>query len=477
MPFNSLSFLCFFVLVTIVYYCVAVQSMRNILLLGSSYVFYAYGNRFNLLCLLLITLITWYFTVLLDRKREKVILCTGIGLILLLLLATKYSDFLASQLSLESAYEPKLLNIFILPMGISFYSLQAISLLVDRYQKKYTDQISLKQVSLFLSFFPQAVAGPVHRAGELIPQFQWKNNFSAVNIFLGVKTMLWGYFLKLIVADKISLVVTPVFDSYVKYDGFSLFMATLLYSLEIYFDFWGYSLIAIGVGKVLGYTININFVFPYAARSFRDFWHRWHITLSRWMRDYVYLPLGGRNKRYYILFATSIFVTFLISGIWHGVSFNFILWGIVHAALYLSEDGIQRLLRYRSWTKASEKMRKVLQLLWFPAFFILISFTWLIFRTEQMSDLLNIINRIINVKAWAFQNAQAHYLTIVNLSYLCIVIVAWLFVNTRAVTLFTSQVPANYKGVIRDSIWISTCLILIILLGDIGGQEFLYFNF
>src|SRR5690606_24775047 len=158
---------------------------------------------------------------------------------------------------------------------------------------------------------------PIHRAGELIPQFQRVGKFTSAHVVSGLKTILHGYFCKLIIADKISLIITPIFNAWDKFDGLSLFISALLYSFQIYFDFWGYSLIAIGVGRVLGFKINVNFVAPYRASSFREFWHRWHITLSRWMRDYIYIPLGG-NRFTFIRFCFAIFITFLVSGIWHG---------------------------------------------------------------------------------------------------------------------------------------------------------------
>jgi D-alanyl-lipoteichoic acid acyltransferase DltB (MBOAT superfamily) len=277
---------------------------------------------FFLLSIILVTYIAAYKFI---HTGKNFVLSIGVLFIILQLLFAKYANTILEHYFTFSSLEFACFNIFILPVGISFYSLQAIGLLEDLRSGRFKGDTSLTSIALFLSFFPQSISGPIHRAGDLIPQFLIGRQFKSNDIFIGLKIMLWGYFCKLIVADKIAIIISPVFISFQEFDGFSILVSALLYSFQIYFDFWGYSLIAIGLGRVLGFTINTNFRNPYAARSFKEFWHRWHITLSKWMKDYIYIPLGGRRQSHYILFCTAILITFLISGLWHGATFNFIL--------------------------------------------------------------------------------------------------------------------------------------------------------
>lgn len=478
MPFNSITFLISFFFFVIVYYILKNDKQKVSLLIIGSYAFYAYAGIFNLLCLISITFIT-YFAANELRKTEsnKMILVLANISIILLLILSKYDLIFKKDLSsfiLSKYWSP---NSFVFSLGISFYSLQAISLLADVYRNKYKDTLSLKATSLFLSFFPQSISGPIHRGNELIPQFATKKKFVPDNIIIGLKTMLLGYFYKLIVADKISIVITPIFNSWVKFDGLSLSIATLLYSFQIYFDFWGYSLIAIGIGRVLGYKININFNAPYSTSSFKEFWRRWHISLSRWMRDYVYIPLGGSKHKNYIRFSLVIFATFLVSGFWHGITYNFLLWGMLHASLYLIEDIVTRYVPNLNSKKTNIHIINILKFLRLSLFFIAISITWLVFRTDNLQDLSGIIQRILLLNSWSVNAITNHFLTTTNITYLLIILGAISFSNTIFISNKTEKTPSTYTERLTDSVFICICLVAIILIGDIGGQEFLYFKF
>ena len=234
----------------------------------------------------------------------------------------------------------------------------------------------------------------------------------------------------------------------------------------------GVILVAIGVGRILGFTININFANPYSAKSFKDFWHKWHITLSKWMRDYIYIPMGG-NKKNYSIFCLSILVTFLVSGFWHGATFNFILWGATHAFLYLSEDLITRFFSLNS----SKPLSKFIKPFWTILFFILISLTWLIFRTDNISDLIAILKSIISLSDWTTANTINHYFSTINILYLLIILTTIIFAQTKMIDRLIDTVPVSGKEIIVNSIFVCICIVAIILWGDIGGQEFLYFRF
>ena len=440
-------------------------------LIVGSWFFYGFINISNLIHLILVIIITFFFAKVIRKNDKKKHLIIGITIIVIQLLLTKYSNIL-----IQSFFNDKYSFSYILPIGISFYSLQAIGLLVDIKKRKYNSEISLKEVALFLSLFPQSIAGPIHRGRELLPQFKLKKYFYAENVVIGLKTMLWGYLCKLIIADKISLITTPIFNTYFEQEGLTIFIATLLYSFQIYFDFWGYSLIAIGAGRVLGFKININFIAPYSAVSFKDFWHRWHITLSKWMRDYIYIPLGGRKQKYYLYFFGTVLFTFVISGFWHGVSLNFLLWGAIHGFMYLIEDLIRRRLP-DNIISSNFIISKLIKLFRIISFFILISFTWLIFRTENYTDLFNIIKGIINLSSWSMINTFNIYWTQVNIYYFILIFSILFISQSNFIKKKTETIPSNSIEMITDAFFVCLSLIVIIIWGDIGGQEFLYFKF
>ena len=231
----------------------------------------------------------------------------------------------------------------LLPVGISFYIFQALGYSIDVYKGKVAVERNFFTYALFVSFFPQLVAGPIERSTNLLPQFHEKKVFSYENIMSGVRLMLWGYFLKLALADRCGLYVDPVFNNVTYHDGSSFFIASLLFTFQIYGDFAGYSLTAIGVAKAMGFNLMENFRRPYLSMSVSEFWHRWHISLSSWFRDYVYIPLGGNRKgrfRSYI----NVLATFILSGAWHGANWTFIVWGTLHGLLLCVE-------RFLGWNK------------------------------------------------------------------------------------------------------------------------------
>lgn len=477
MPFNSISFIVFFALFAGAYFSID-DKKKLFLLIAGSWFFYSFANAFNLVHLLLTTIITYFFAAKINKEvNSKRFLIPGIFLILLQLIFAKYLTAFANPFSVIVSSPDKFFNFFILPIGISFYSLQAIGLLADVSSRKYQGKLNFKDVSLFLSFFPQSVSGPIHRANELLPQFSVQNRIQVGNIVVGVKTMLWGYFCKLIIADKISILTTPIFNTYFEQDGLSITIASLLFSLQIYFDFWGYSLIAIGAAKILGFSININFNAPYSVASFKEFWHRWHITLSKWMRDYVYIPLGGRKQKKYILFCLSIFITFLVSGFWHGITLNFILWGTTHAFFYLAEDFIERKSSTVPFFQKPLFRTRFISLFKLILFFVLISFTWLIFRAENFSELIETLKKIISVSTWSLANASKNYLTVTNAIYIVIILLTLLFSQSTFLKQKTEAIPTTTFETITDSLFVCICITTIILLGDIGSQEFLYFRF
>jgi len=473
MPFNSILFILFLIVFTLIYYTLRSRFSQSMVLMAGSFLFYMYCCIVNFLYLIVLILFTYFVAKRLKKSRNNLVLFSAILSILFLLVLGKYLSSFFSSYTILNLPEFSYFNLFVVPIGISFYTLQAISLLVDVNSSKYSGETTFLSTSLFLSFFPQSISGPIHRADELIPQFAYYKKFKAENLIIGSKTILWGYFCKLLVADKLALVVSPIFSSVVDYDGASVFIATLLFSIQIYFDFMGYSLIAIGLGTLLGFRLNINFFKPYSTTSIKEFWRRWHITLSKWMRDYIYIPLGGKNQKHNIFIFTAIFITFIASSFWHGLTVNFILWGIVHSILYILEDIISRFIPINRLIVLNFLIKPFAHIL----FFITISLSWLIFRTENLNDLILSFNSIISFWYWSGCDLNSVFLSPVNSFYLSIVFLA-VFINWIGfASHFMAFQSITLTERIIESTMISILLVLLLLFGDIGFQEFLYFKF
>ena len=330
MLFNSLNFILFFIVVVPVYYILQKNSWRKIFLLCSSYYFYACFDLTMSLVLLVETLVAYGYGMLYPKYSKKTTLFTTIVILLLPLLCFKYLNFLmetfGDAISLGGFVVDMPTFQFMLPIGISFYTFMAIGYVVDVYKGKVPAEKNLLDFALFIGFFPQIASGPIGRAGLLIPQLKQKRPLLYNNITAGVKMMLWGYFMKLVVGDRAGMYVDSVFGNYVHHNGASLLIATFMYTIQIYCDFAGYSLIAIGAAKAMGYNLMENFRRPYFATSIADFWRKWHISLSTWFRDYVYFSCGGSRCGQLRTYC-NLMITFLVSGLWHGAAYNFILWG------------------------------------------------------------------------------------------------------------------------------------------------------
>lgn len=473
MPFNSLSFLAFFLVISFLVWF-SKGSTKTIVILAASYFFYACAGPLSLIYLFTITIITYYAArSLRTQRRKKTTLSIAVLSIIALLLSAKYT-FLPNYLNGTIPFSLLDRSGYIFPIGISFYSLQAISLLIDIKNKRYDQRTTLREIALFISFFPQSLAGPIHRAKELIPQFSEKRPIAASMILVGIKTLLFGFFCKLIVADKLALVIDPVFNQSSEHNGLSLLTASILYSFQIYFDFWGYSLIALGLGKCVGYNLKVNFRDPYLASSIKDFWHRWHISLSLWMRDYIYIPLGGKMKGY-TRFVLAIFATFFVSGLWHGISPNFMIWGVTHALLYLLDEVIAK---YFVSSSDENKMKYFQASLRRALLLLAIPFTWLIFRTDNTSDLIYIFKKIVgSINSWSLSESILYYTDRANLFYLTISTVVIILAHFKLLDLRMNQVPNTKLEKALDSVYVLVCLMFLILFGDIGTQQFLYFNF
>ncbi|MBC7000604.1 MBOAT family protein [Cytophaga sp. FL35] len=435
--------------------------------------FFGMAGISNLVFLLCAITITFISVMLHSRFEKKFILGTGIISIFTLLILVKY---LSMPIKISHVQSESTFLMGAIPLGISFYSLQAISLLADKAKNTMKEKIALTDICLFLGFFPQSVAGPLHRMNDLLPQFHNPAKFHLTNLIIGFKICLFGYFLKLIVADKIHLITSPIFSDHQSFNSLTLVFSSILFTFELYFDFWGYSLIAIGVGRILGFAINANFNNPYAVASFREFWHRWHITLSKWLKDYIYIPLGGRNQNNYLLFAGTIITTFLTSGFWHGFSINFLIWSTIHAFLYLGEDLWHRLRKNRKG-KVIHRSSKLIRLTKWILFIIILSLTWIVFRIEDTDILISYFNSIFTLSNWSLSIFWHELSSKVNLFYLAILITTLLVCHRKFLLKLIYEIPTKDNEIIGTSIYYFSMIIMILIFGDIGGQEFIYFNY
>lgn len=398
MIFNSFNFLVIFPFLFLLYYIIPArkQNLRNIYLLIVSYLLYMNFKPVYAIILFGITVVTFFTAKFIEtHNKKKVILSFSVLITLLPLLIFKYYNFINNSCLelLNSAgirFELHGLN-WAVPVGISFFTFQALSYLWDVYYGRITAERNFLNYALYVSFFPSIVSGPINKASLILPQIKnLRPYFDYGKAIEGLKLILWGMFMKVVVADRVALYVDTVLSRYESYTSISCFAASLLYSIQIYADFAGYSLMAIGVGKLLGFELTENFRRPYLSYSVTDFWRRWHISLSTWLKDYVYIPLGGSRcsklRNYW-----NIIVTFLVSGIWHGANWTFVVWGLWHGVFQVVEKALnQQKCRYGKFGKTVKIIIT----------FLLVNFSWIFFRMPTLSDACGVIHRIFNVYAW-----------------------------------------------------------------------------
>ena len=407
MLFNSIAYLLFIPTVFLLYWFVFQKNLRvqNLVLLISSYVFYGWWD-YRFLSLIFLSTIVDYFVGLKihngkDKKTKKSYLWISVFFNLGLLGFFKYFNFFIDSLSelfsffgLSNNYST--LQI-ILPVGISFYTFQTMSYTLDIYYGKLKPTKDFITFATFVSFFPQLVAGPIERARNLLPQINTKRSFKYMQGIEGLRLILWGLYKKVVIADSLGLHVNMIFDDYPSYNGGVLCIGLIYFSFQIYCDFSGYSDIAIGTAKLLGLELMSNFKFPYFAKSLPEFWKRWHISLSTWFRDYLYIPLGG-SKKGKIITIKNLFIVFIISGMWHGASWTFIIWGLVHVIFYIPSTIKPGNHFYEKGLKDNKSFLKSLKRIFQAGkTYLFTTLSWVFFRSENITDALGyLINTFKN---------------------------------------------------------------------------------
>ena len=399
MAFNDFKFWVIFPVIFAVYWAIPLRwnQWRKIWLLIVSYLLYMNWKPAFAIALLAVTLITYFGGLCIDSqentyisKKRKHLVWLFALLGFLPLLVFKYYNFLNNSISeglsaLGLQFAMPGLN-WAIPVGISFFTFQAMGYMLDVYHQRTKAEHNLIDYLLFVSFFPQVMSGPISKADELLPQIKEKHFFDYNQGREGLKMLLWGMFLKLVIADRLGIFVDTVYANYIHYNGGTNFVASIFYSIQIYCDFAGYSLMAIGIAHTLGFNLIDNFRRPYLAISVTDFWRRWHISLTRWLTQQIYIPLGGsrcsKPRTYW-----NIFVTFMVSGIWHGANWTFIVWGCMHGLFQIIEKAL-------GWQKYEGKnwAIKITRIIFT---FLLVNFAWIFFRMPTIGEAYDVIVRII----------------------------------------------------------------------------------
>lgn len=485
MLFNSIEFLIFLPIVFLLYWLVFGKNLRlqNLFVVVASYVFYGWWDWRFLLLIAFTSFCSWGSGLLIEKakdigseKNAKRISAANIILNLGILGVFKYYDFFIQSFAdvFMSGNADGLLLKIILPVGISFYTFQALSYSIDVYKEKLEPTHDIVQFFAFVSFFPQLVAGPIERATNLLPQFAQPRTFDYDEAVDGMRQILWGLFKKMVVADNCAVFVDQVFGSYQTQTGSTLLLAAVLFTFQIYGDFSGYSDIAIGASKLFGIRLMRNFNVPYFSRDIAEFWRRWHISLTTWFRDYVYIPLGG-SRCSKVKVIRNTFVIFLLSGLWHGANWTFVAWGAYHAFLFLPLILLGKNRRYRNVVAENCMLPTVKELCQMLITFALVVIGWILFRIDNISDFMPFLGRMMQfgtLKApLRFFLPDSNLVWPTNLYIVFMMIVEWI---NRKEPHGLSMVRVNSK-IARVSIYLD--LILLLFWSSRQSESFIYFQF
>ncbi len=487
MLFNSLNFVIFFPIVLIIYRLIP-SRFRRLWLLLASWFFCACFDPRCLIVLLFITLVTYVGGLLLKKtgNNRAVFNCTA-ALCFLTFGIIKYLGFITNNLNailaqLHISLSIPAFSLFI-PAGISFYTFKGISYVADVYRGQEEAESSFLCHALFISFFPQLVAGPIDRASSLLRQIKEPVRFNEEDFKTGALLMLFGYFEKLMVADRISIIVDRIYDDHMSYSGAAIVLATICYGIQIYTDFAGYSYISIGAARILGFKVADNFRQPYLAAGIRDFWRRWHISMSSWFRDYVYISLGGnRNGRWRKLLNNMI--TFLLSGLWHGGAWNYVVWGGLHGLYNIVSEltsGYRKRLSEKLGIKENTFGRKLFRVI---MTFIIVDYAWMFFRAGSLSNAISMTGQIIN--DFSLYTISAEFIkelgtTGAMLNSLILSIVCVFFVDILHERGFSIVKWLEEQGIIFR--WLCyMAAVFVVILGAVqnlgqNSNAFIYFNF
>ncbi len=477
MLFNSLAFLVFLPIVFSLYWFVFRKQLRyqNILILIASYVFYGWWDWRFLILILGSTLLDFYLGIKINQSenhnRRKRFLILSLVFNIGVLGIFKYFNFFKDNFEIllnSLGFKPDFITLeILLPVGISFYTFQTLSYSIDVYRGKLKATNNFIAFASFVSFFPQLVAGPIERASNLLPQFYKKRSFNYKLAMDGIKQIVWGFFMKIVIADNCATYANQVFNDYESYNSLSLFIGALMFTFQIYGDFAGYSNIAIGVSRLFGFNLKQNFAFPYFSRDIAEFWRRWHISLSTWFRDYLYIPLGGSRvddaKK-----VRNTFIIFLVSGFWHGANWTFIVWGLLNAIYFLPLLLLKK-NRVNIGIIGDRRFPRFNEIFGMLITFLLTVLAWVFFRSENLTDAFQFIENI-----FVFSGGRLLEIPVILILLLFFfILVEWFGRRSK----FAIQNSFKRQPVL-SRIFIYVVIISIFIFGSYGSNyEFIYFQF
>ena len=481
MLFNSIEFLIFLPTVVVLYFLLP-HRYRWLLLLAASYFFYMSWRPEYIVLILASTLVDYFVALRLATETRPTFrwgllmltIVTNLGL----LFSFKYFNFFNESFRVAFqqaglAYAIPALDV-LLPVGISFYTFQTMSYTIDVYRGKTQPERHLGIFALFVSFFPQLVAGPIERSNNLLPQFYKENTVDYERVVSGLQRMVWGFFKKVVIADRLALLVNTVYGAPTQYTGLPLIIATYAFAFQIYCDFSAYSDIAIGAARVMGFDLMENFRQPYYAQSIPEFWRRWHISLSTWFRDYVYVPLGG-NRVSLLAWSFIIMMVFVVSGLWHGANWTFMIWGALHGLFMIAAILWSYATKRVSWQSTLPPIVTT----GFKIFvtFNLVSFAWIFFRANSLADAVYIVTHLLvglefRFSLYGTMPGGIFEFAIAFVAILLMELVHWLQMTTGSMRLFMRRQPLWLR-------WSAyyTLALAIIMFGNFGLTEFIYFQF
>ncbi len=484
MLFNSFQFAVFFPVLIGLYYLIP-HRYRWFLLLSSSYFFYSFAKIEYIFLLMGSTLVNYSLGLLISgtpKKKRKPYMWAGVFFNIGILFLFKYFNFFSKSatnvLGALNIRQDMPMFELLLPVGISFYTFQGLAYILDVYDDKVPAERKPHIFALFTAFFPPLLSGPINRARDLMPQFKQPHPFDYQNMTQGLRLILWGLVKKMVIADHLAVYVNRVYNHADDYQGVALMIATVFYTVQIYCDFSGYTDMARGSAQVLGYDLMENFRHPYFSKSLHEFWQRWHISLSTWFRDYVYIPLGG-NRVTKWRWRYNIFVTFMVSGLWHGANWTFVIWGVLHGVILMLENAthhFQRRLADRLFPNKASRLNQGIQV---AITMCMVSFSWIFFRANSISDAFTIIRNMccINIDGFGLKQAGIDVVGIPQFIFLLSMIVLLFSVEMWERRGWIQEQTGDLPLTIRWAVYTIACWSVLISAVFGVKQEFIYFQF
>lgn len=477
MLFNSVDFLIFFPVVTLLYFLLPYKFRWFLLLAASCYFYMAFVPYYILI--LAFTIIIDYFAGICieqasDQRHRKAWLIASLAANIGILCFFKYFNFfndnLASLCGLLNVHDPVPFLKIVLPIGLSFHTFQAMSYTIEVYRGNFKAERHFGIYALYVMFYPQLVAGPIERPQNILPQFYKKVNFDSARVISGLRLMVWGLLKKVVIADRLTQLVDHLYDKPEQSHGIGLLVATYFFTIQIYCDFSGYTDMAIGAAKVMGIDLMENFRRPYFSKNIQEFWSRWHISLSTWFRDYLYIPLGG-NRVGTLRLYMNVAAVFLISGFWHGANWTFVVWGALHFLYVAIQMSVVNKINFKIENAFVKRLLNFFKIIFV---FNIVAVAWVFFRAKTVSQGIYIVKHLVNFHNIAVSNFTFYSFGVYSFVLSILFTAFMFFVEART---RSSLVEFDSKARRKDILFVSLCLILIINFGVFDGRSFIYFQF